>query len=78
MINFYIKEPDVHQTPGRPGWLVTHPENGAILAQCDTNTEARQVAEAFKMLGAMFEQTPESFYKTTLKLTRDGKKTGAP
>jgi hypothetical protein len=45
MIRLIITDADVRKS-SRDGWLVEHPSNGAILAYCETEDEAKRVRDA--------------------------------
>lgn len=51
MIRFIIDRASARKSD-HYGWLVEHPSNAAILAYCDSETEALTVAHALAALGA--------------------------
>jgi hypothetical protein len=57
MIRFVITDADVRNSRG--GWLVEHPNNGAILAYCATAQEAKRVRDAINDLPRVLREVGE-------------------
>ena len=62
MINLIIKNArkaqDVTRYPH--SWLALHPDNDAVLAICDTETEVNGVIESFSDLASLIEDDPST------------------
>jgi hypothetical protein len=55
MIRFVIEKAEVKKSI-RGCWIVKHPNNGAILAYCDTEAEATRVCDALAELGRFWSE----------------------
>ena len=58
MIRIAMTDANVRKS-SRSGWLVEHPSNGAILAYCDTEEEAKRVQDAINDMARVLREVGE-------------------